>query len=86
VPALGTFGTSGRDILIGPGMQNFDAGLFKDFHLNENRRFEIRWELFNSLNHANFSNPTSALSSSNFGRILTAGNPRIMQLAAKFYF
>ena len=86
LPALGTFGTSGRDILTGPGLQNLDAGLFKDFHITEIRRFEIRWELFNSLNRAPFQNPTASLSSSNFGRILTAGNPRIMQLAAKFYF
>ena len=86
VPALGTFGTSGRDILIGPGLQNVDGGMFKDFRLSESRRFEVRWEVFNSLNHPNFANPTASLSSSNFGRILTAGNPRIMQLAAKFYF
>jgi hypothetical protein len=86
LPALGTFGTSGRDILTGPGLQNLDAGLFKDVRLNESRRFEIRWEVFNSLNRPPFQNPTASLSSSNFGRILTAGNPRIMQLAAKFYF
>ena len=86
MPALGTFGNSGRDILTGPGLQNFDSGLFKDVHIDENRRFEIRWEVFNTLNRAPFGNPTASLSSSNFGRILTAGNPRIMQLAAKFYF
>ena len=67
-------------------MQNFDAGMFKDFRFSESRRVNIRWEVFNSLNHANFSNPTASLSSSNFGRILSAGSPRIMQLAAKFYF
>jgi hypothetical protein len=85
-PALGTFGTSGRDIMTGPGFQNLDAGLFKDFHISESRRFEIRWEVFNSTNHPDFGNPTATLSSSNFGRILTAGNPPIMQLAGKFYF
>jgi hypothetical protein len=86
LPALGTFGTSGRDILTGPGLENFDSGLFKDFRVTERRRFEIRWEVFNSLNRPPFQNPTASLSSSNFGRITTAGNPRIMQLAAKFYF
>ena len=86
LPALGTFGTSGRNILTGPGLQNFDSGLFKDIRFSESKRFEIRWEVFNTLNHPNFGNPTASLSSSNFGRILTAGNPRIMQLAAKFYF
>jgi Carboxypeptidase regulatory-like domain len=85
-PALGTFGTSGRDILTGPGLENFDTGLFKDFRVTESRRFQIRWEVFNSLNRPPFQNPTASLSSSNFGRITTAGNPRIMQLAAKFYF
>jgi hypothetical protein len=86
LPALGTFGTSGRNILTGPGLENFDSGLFKDFRVTESRRFEIRWEVFNSLNRPPFQNPTASLSSSNFGRITTAGNPRIMQLAAKFYF
>lgn len=86
LPALGTFGTSGRNILVGPSYQNFDAGLFKQFHIDESRRFELRWEVFNTLNHANFSNPVAAFSNTNFGRILAARDPRIMQLAAKFYF
>jgi Carboxypeptidase regulatory-like domain len=86
LPALGTFGTSGRNVLTGPGLQNLDSGLFKDFRVTESKRFQIRWEVFNTLNRPPFQNPTASLSSSNFGRILTAGNPRIMQLAAKFYF
>ena len=86
LPALGTFGTAGRNTLIGPGLQNLDAGLFKDFPISENRKFQLRWEVFNSLNHPNFSNPNATFSSSNFGRILSAKDPRIMQLAAKFYF
>jgi hypothetical protein len=85
-PALGTFGTVGRNTLTGPGLANFDAGLFKDFPLQESRKFQIRWEVFNGLNHPNFQNPNSTLSSTNFGRILSARDPRIMQLAAKFYF
>jgi len=38
------------------------------------------------LNKANFNNPTSALNSTNFGRILSAGDPRIMQFALKYDF
>ncbi|HZT30306.1 MAG TPA: carboxypeptidase regulatory-like domain-containing protein [Bryobacteraceae bacterium] len=86
LPALGTFGTSGRNILYGPGLQNLDAGLFKTFQVDEQRRFEIRWEIFNSLNRPNFLNPNNSFSSPNFGRILSARDPRILQLAAKFYF
>jgi hypothetical protein len=85
-PAAGTFGTAGRNILTGPGLENFDAGLFKDIPVRENKRFQIRWQVFNSLNRANFLNPNASFASSNFGRILTAGSPRIMQLALRFYF
>ncbi len=86
LPALGTFGTSGRNILFGPGLENFDVGLFKAFHVTEQKRFEFRWEVFNSLNRPNFLNPNNSFSSANFGHILSARDPRIMQLAAKFYF
>jgi len=85
-PALGTFGSVGRNTLIGPGLQNFDASLSKDFRVTESKRFQFRWGVFNSLNHPNFANPTAAFSSTNFGRILSAGNPRIMQLGLKFYY
>jgi len=86
LPAPGTFGTGGRNILYGPGLQNLDAGVFKIFRVDEQRRFEIRWEVFNSLNRPNFLNPNNSFSSANFGRILSARDPRIMQLAAKFYW
>ena len=86
LPAPGTFGTSGRNILHGPGIQNFDTSLFKQVHLNERSRFELRWELFNSLNRPNFLNPNASFSSAAFGRLTSARDPRIMQVAAKFYF
>ena len=57
LPALGTFGNSGRNILTGPGTQNFDSGLFKNFRLSETKRFEIRWEVFNTLNQAGLREP-----------------------------
>ena len=49
-------------------------------------QFQFRWEVFNVLNTANFNNPTSGLNSTNFGQILSAGQPRIMQFALKFNF
>ncbi len=86
LPALGTFGTSGRNILYGPGLQNFDTSLFKQIPVNERSHFELRWELFNSLNRANFLNPNNSFQSAAFGRITSAQSSRIMQIAAKFYF
>ncbi len=86
MPALGTFGTAGRNTLVGPGTENLDAGIFKDIPINESKKFQLRWEVFNGLNRANFANPNASFSSTNFGKILSAKDPRIMQLAAKFYF
>jgi hypothetical protein len=86
LPALGTFGTAGRNILSGPGLINFDFGAFKGYAFNETRRIEFRWEVFNAMNRPNFNNPVGAFQNANFGRITTARDPRIMQAALKFYF
>ena len=50
---LGTFGNAGRNIIRGPGFQNWDLSLFKTFPLNERERFEFRAEFFNVWNHLN---------------------------------
>ena len=84
--ALGTFGTSSRNFLFGPGIENFDAALFKRFAITERKQFELRWEVFNSLNRPNFFNPVGAFTNPLLGRLTSARDPRIMQVAAKFYF
>jgi hypothetical protein len=60
VPAAGTLGTAGRDILSGPGFLNVDFSLVKDTKaafLGEAGNIEFRAEVFNLMNHANFANP-----------------------------
>ncbi|MGH9383301.1 MAG: carboxypeptidase regulatory-like domain-containing protein [Vicinamibacterales bacterium] len=47
---------------------------------------QFRWEIFNVINYVNYNPPTTALNSANFGRILSAGDPRIMQFALKVDF
>ncbi len=86
LPALGTFGTAGRNILTGPGLVNVDASAFKIFRATETKSFEFRWEVFNLLNRPNFNNPVSSVSSGTFGQITSAKDPRIMQVALKFLF
>jgi len=86
--AFGTFGNAGRNPLRGPGINNFDWGLFKDTRLTERTRIELRFEFFNLFNHTQFS-PNSLntnINSVDFGRDLSARDPRLVQLAAKFYF
>jgi hypothetical protein len=82
----GTFGNAGYNSLIGPRFFGFDANLTRAFQIRERQRFELRFEFFNLLNHSNLSTPVSSRSSSAFGKIQSAGDPRILQLAAKFKF
>jgi hypothetical protein len=86
--AIGTFGNAGRNPLRGPGINNFDWGLYKATAITERTRLELRFEFYNLWNHTQF-NPSGArtdINSSNFGRILAARDPRLIQLAAKIYF
>ncbi len=83
-----TGGNAGRNFFHGPGLQEWDFELTKDFQLRENLRMELRAELYNIFNHANFNNPDGNFADGPaFGVIGSIqGLPREVQLAAKFYF
>ena len=70
-----TFGTIPRNSFRGPGYFNTDLGLKKTFHLNERFGFTLGANAYNILNHPNFANPVSDLSSSAFGTILNTVQP-----------
>lgn len=57
VPASGTYGNVGRDILIGPGTAALDLSTLKDFAVSERTKLQFRAEFFNILNRANFNTP-----------------------------
>ncbi len=80
-------GLLGRNVFNGPAFFNLDFGVQKNIPVTERDRFEFRAEFFNVLNHTNFNNPNSTLTSPLFGQILsTVSNSRQVQLALKFYF
>ena len=84
-------GESGsRNSLRGPGYAGLDAALSKSWKLpfGESQLVKFRWEVFNVLNHPNFANPASFVSSpSTFGRISAMSvNPRVMQYGLKLEF
>jgi hypothetical protein len=81
-----SFGNSGRNILRGPGRNNFDLSVGRTFTISESKTIEFRSEFFNAFNHAQFFNPDHSGGSGNFGEILQARDPRIIQFALKFYF
>jgi hypothetical protein len=83
----GTFGTAGRNILRGPGFASVDFGLGKEIPLwREGHKLQFRAEFFNLFNRVNLSNPNNNLSSAQFGRITTSGDPRVIQFALKYVF
>ena len=83
-----TFGNVGRTLSTtrGPGLNNWDIGIHKYFQLKEQFRLQFRAEFFNGLNHTLLNNPNTTVTSSNFGRITSARDPRILQMALKLIF
>jgi hypothetical protein len=83
---LGQFGNAGRNIARGPGYSNVDVSFVRDFPLSGDARLQFRAEIFNVFNQVNFGLPVADLNSVNFGRIFSAGPPRLTQFALKFSF
>jgi hypothetical protein len=80
------FGTSERNILIGPGVQNWDIAFIKKTRINDRMTVEFRGELFNAFNHTNFGIPGSVVGTSTVGIISSSSGPRDIQLALKVDF
>jgi hypothetical protein len=85
-PASGTYGNLGRNTILGPGSIRIDMGLARTFQVRENQTLQFRAEAFNLPNHMNPNNPNTNVNNRNFGRILSAADPRIIQLALKYVF
>ncbi len=89
LPSLGRMGDAPRRFFYGPGICNFDMALHKDLHFSESKSLEFRLEAFNVFNHAQFYGSAAVngnISSANFGEVVSAADPRRMQLATKFSF
>jgi hypothetical protein len=86
--AAGTFGTCGPNTVTGPGQKTMNLSFFRSVPFGDAKRLELRWEIFNVFNTPILGRPGQSVSNSaTFGRITTtAGEPREMQFAVKFYF
>ena len=81
------FGTSTRNIIYGPGDQQWDIALFKNINLVGTHKMQLRMEVFNFPNHPNLSGPNTDITSPNFGRIVTkSGDRRDVQMAVRYTF
>jgi hypothetical protein len=86
VPPRFTFGTAGRNSLVGPGYATLDAVIARRIGVGGSRAVTLRLEIFNALNRRNDQLPDSFVDRATFGTALSAYPPRQAQLAARFTF
>ena len=89
LPAQFTFGNAPRNVLRGPNFKQTDLTLMKNVPLGKDIRFQLRAEVYNLFNRANFANPNTSLGSAGFGQITalaTGATMRRIQLGGKLIF
>ena len=79
-------GSSSRNPVRGPGLQNADLMIGKTFRITERMNFEIRAEAFNVSNTPPLNDPNGSFCSGAFGTITSAGNPRDFEFVVKAHF
>jgi hypothetical protein len=98
-PTPGTYGDMGANRLLAPGFVQIDMGVVRAFVIRESKQVQFRAEAFNLPNHLNpdaclagssilapCTPMSTAINTPSFGRILSARDPRILQMALKFLF
>ena len=94
-PLKGSPGNAPKDVFRGPGTNNWDLSLFKNFPLrSEKRVVQFRGEFYNAFNHTQFASVNSAArfdttgkqTNTQFGQITATRSPRVIQLALTFRF
>ena len=94
VTGNGVLGNMRRYQFSGPGLFNLDAAVFRKFLIGEKMGLEFRAEAFSVTNTPHFSNPSTSITSSTYGRITGTGDQngsvgdgnRVVELSAKFSF
>ena len=90
----GDYGNAPRSFYRLPKIVNSNISFFKNFAVGGSKRIQFRWEMYNVFNQVNWAslntiaqfNPAGQQVNANFGKALTARDPRIMQAALRFTF
>jgi hypothetical protein len=94
-PGMNDVGNAPKDVIRGPGRNNWDVTLFKNFPVkSEQRVLQFRWEFYNVFNHTQFSgvNTTAQFDATGkqvnglFGTATAARSPRVMQVSLRLRF
>jgi hypothetical protein len=86
LPAQYSFGNARRNDVVGPGFEDLDLSLQKEWTARENFTLQFRLDAFNALNHPNFNLPGRIFGAANFGVISSALDPRELQFGLKVLF
>ena len=84
VPAVGTLGNPSRNLMRGPGTENWDISLMKAIPIWERVHLQLRVEMYNAFNHTQFSavSATAQFNPAEFKRMRCSGNIRRRQIHA----
>jgi hypothetical protein len=94
-PPEGDAGNAPKDVFRGPGLNNWDIALAKNFPIRSESRFlQFRWDMYNAFNHTQFMSidnnarfdPAGIQVNGQFGQAVAARPPRIIQLTLRFQF
>jgi hypothetical protein len=80
------FGNARKDSIVGPGRVNFTTSLYKSFSVTERAHVELRFESFNTFNHAQMNGVNTTLGNSQFGQVTSYWDSRKLELGGKFVF
>jgi hypothetical protein len=86
VPDAGEFGSSPRNIIIGPGSKNLNMSFTRQVQLGGNRNLQIQTQVNNILNLANYSGVDTNVNSPTFGQIRSISGQRRATLNLRFGF
>jgi hypothetical protein len=94
-PAKGDWGNAAKDIVRGPGINNWDISLFKNFALwSERKTLQFRCEMYNAFNHTQYSSVDTTARfdtagnqvNARFGQVTATRSPRVVQFSLSFRF
>ena len=88
-PGGGLLGNTKRNMLYGPGVENFDMSIDKNFKMpySEHHQIQFRLDAFNAFNRTDFNTPVNDWKSSTGGKITSSAlSPRQLQLGARYTF
>jgi trimeric autotransporter adhesin len=86
IPAVGTFGTAGRNTIIGPGTSMLNAGLTRNITLGPTRSLSVQILANNILNTVQFASIDTIVNSPTFGQVTTARPMRRVQILTRLRF